>query len=96
VGPTAIYRPFSKLPLIIPGDQGVHFSNSLQPRDQRPTTYIIVVPGSLFILIPRGAFFHIMVRYARVLSQLSHTCSYLWFSSDIVHFGYLIVLCVGT
>jgi hypothetical protein len=59
VGPTAIYRPFPKLPLIIPGAQGVHFSNRLQPWDQRPATYIIVVPGSLFILSPRGTFFFI-------------------------------------
>jgi hypothetical protein len=57
VGPTAIYRPFSKLPLTIPGAQGVHFSNRLQPRDQHPATYIIAVPGSLFILSPRGLFF---------------------------------------
>jgi hypothetical protein len=57
VGPTAIYSPFAKLPLTIPGAQGVHFSNRLQPRDQRPATYITVVPGSLFILSPRGAFF---------------------------------------
>jgi hypothetical protein len=57
VGPTAIYSPFSKLPLTIPGAQGIHFSNRLQPWDQRPATYIIVVLGSLFILSPWGAFF---------------------------------------
>jgi hypothetical protein len=57
VGPTAIYRPFAKLPLTILGAQGVHFSNRLQPRDQHPVTYITTVPGSLFILSPRGAFF---------------------------------------
>jgi hypothetical protein len=57
VGPTAIYRPFAKLPLTIPGAQGVHFSNRLQPRDQHPATYITAVPGSLFIPSPRGTFF---------------------------------------
>jgi hypothetical protein len=57
VDPTAIYRPFTKLPLIIPGAHGVHFSNHLQPRDQHPSTYITVVPGSLFILFPRGTLF---------------------------------------
>jgi hypothetical protein len=57
VGPIAIYRPFAKLPLTIPGAQGVHFSNCLQPWDQHPATYIIAVPGSLFIPSPRGAFF---------------------------------------
>jgi hypothetical protein len=57
VGPTAIYRVFSKLPLTIPGAHDVHFSNRLQPRDQRPATYIMAVPGPLFILSPRGAFF---------------------------------------
>ena len=87
---------FSKLPLTISGAQGVHFSNRLQPWDQRPTTYIIVVLGWLFILSPGAPFFHIMVRYARALSPLSNTCSYLWFSSDIVHFGYLVVMCAGT
>jgi hypothetical protein len=48
---------FAKLPLIIPGAHGVHFSNRLQPRDQRPATYIMTVPGPLFILSPRGTFF---------------------------------------
>jgi hypothetical protein len=96
VGPTAIYRVFAKLPLTIPGAHGVHFSNRLQPRDQRPVTYIMAVPGPLFILSPRGPFSHIMARYARALSHLSNTCSYLLFSSDIVHFGYLVVLCAGT
>jgi hypothetical protein len=57
VGPTVIYRPFAKLPLTIPGAQGVHFSNHLQPWDQHPATYITTVPRSLFILSPRGAFF---------------------------------------
>jgi hypothetical protein len=45
---------------------------------------------------PRVPFFHTMVRYTCALSHLSNTCSYLCFSSDIVHFGYLAVLCVGT
>jgi hypothetical protein len=57
VGPTTIYRPFEKLPLNIPGAHGVHFSNRLQPQDQHPAAYITAVPGSLFILGPRGAFF---------------------------------------
>jgi hypothetical protein len=57
MGPTAIYRPFSKLPLTILGAQGVHFSNCLQPRDQHLVTYITAIPGSLFILSPRGALF---------------------------------------
>jgi hypothetical protein len=55
VGPTAIYRVFAKLPLIIPGAHNVHFSNRLQPRDQHPATYIMAVPGPLFIPGPRGA-----------------------------------------
>jgi hypothetical protein len=59
VGPTAIYRVFAKLPLNIPGAQGVHFSNRLQPQDQHPAAYIIAVPRSLFILGPRGAPFFI-------------------------------------
>jgi hypothetical protein len=48
---------FAKLPLTIPGAHDVHFSNRLQPRDQRPATYIMTVPGPLFILSPRGALF---------------------------------------
>jgi hypothetical protein len=57
VGPIAIYRVFAKLPLIIPGAHDVHFSNRLQPRDQHPTTYIMAIPGPLFIPGPRGALF---------------------------------------
>jgi hypothetical protein len=57
VGPTAIYRVFAKLPLTIPGAHGIHFSNRLQPRDQRSAAYIMAVPGPLFILGPRGALF---------------------------------------
>jgi hypothetical protein len=45
---------------------------------------------------PGAYFFHIMVRYARAWSHFSNTCSYLWFSSDIVHFGYLVVMCACT
>jgi hypothetical protein len=56
MGPTAIYRPFAKLPLTIPGAHGVHFSNRLQPRDQHPATYIMAIPGPLFTLSPRGTF----------------------------------------
>jgi hypothetical protein len=59
VGPTTIYRVFAKLPLIIPGAHNVHFSNRLQPRDQHPATYIMVVPGPLFIPGPQGALFFI-------------------------------------
>jgi hypothetical protein len=57
MGPIAIYRPFAKLPLTIPRAHGIHFSNRLQPRDQHPTTYIMTVPGPLFLLSPRGTFF---------------------------------------
>jgi hypothetical protein len=80
VGPTAIYRPFSKLPLTIPGAHGVHFSNRLQPRDQHPATYITTVPGSLFILSPRASFFiswsgmhvhcHIYLIHAHIFDSL--------------------------
>jgi hypothetical protein len=48
---------FSKLPLTIPGAHGVHFSNHLQPQNQRPATYIMAVPRPLFILSPQGPFF---------------------------------------
>jgi len=97
VGPTAIYRPFSKLPLTIPGAHSVHFSIRLHPWDQHPVIYIIAVPGPLFILSPWGTFFfHTLVRYACTYSCLSNTCSYCRFSSDIVHFGYLFFMCIGT
>jgi hypothetical protein len=39
------------------GAHGVHFSNRLQPRDQRPAAYIMTIPGPLFTLSPRGTFF---------------------------------------
>jgi hypothetical protein len=35
----------------------IHFSNRLQPRDQRSAIYIMAIPGPLFILGPRGALF---------------------------------------
>jgi hypothetical protein len=95
VGPTAIYRPFSKLPLTIPGAQGVHFSNRLQPRDQHPITYITTVPGPLFILSPQGAFFYAWLGMHAHISRLSNTCSYLRFFSNIVHFEYLVFICAG-
>jgi hypothetical protein len=57
VGPTAIYRVFAKLPLTIPGAHDVHFSNRLQPRDQRPAAYIMTISGPLFTRNPRDAFF---------------------------------------
>jgi hypothetical protein len=96
VGPAAIYRVFTKLPLIIPGAHDVHSSNRLQPRDQHPATYIMTILGPLFISGPRALIFHILARYARALSHLSNTCLYLLFSADIVHFGYLVVPCAGT
>jgi hypothetical protein len=69
----------------------------LVPLQPHPATYIMAVPGPLFILRPWGAFFsyHGQVRTC-ALSHLSNTCSYLLLSSDIVHFGYLVVLCAGT
>ena len=45
---------------------------------------------------PGHPFFYHTARYACALSHLSNTCSYLLSSSDIVHFGYLVVLCAGT
>jgi hypothetical protein len=87
---------FAKLPLTIPGAHGVHFSIRLQPRDQHPVIYITTVPGPLFILSPRGTIFHTLIRYACAYSHLSNTCSYLRFSSDIVHVGYLVFMCAGT
>jgi hypothetical protein len=81
VGPTAIYRPFAKLPLNIPGAQVVNFSNRLQPRDQHPATYIIAVPGSLLILSPRGGFFsyHGQVRTRIVTFVKSMLISWILF-----------------
>jgi hypothetical protein len=59
-----------------------------------PTSWLSL--GHFSSRAPGAPFFHIMARYARALSHLSNTCSYLLFSSDIVHFGYLVVLCAGT
>ena len=53
-----LYEGFlPKLPLIIPGAHDVHFSNHLQPRDQRSAAYIMTVLGPLFIPGPPGAHF---------------------------------------
>jgi hypothetical protein len=91
VGPIDIYRPFAKLPLTIPGAQGVHFSNHLQPRDQHPAAYITVIPGSLSVLGPRGTLFsiswsgththcHIYLIHAHILDslQILFTLGILW------------------
>jgi hypothetical protein len=67
---------FAKLPLNIPGAQGVHFSNRLQPRDQHPAAYITAVPGSLFVLGPWGAFFSY---HGQV-----HTCIVTFFKSMLI------------
>jgi hypothetical protein len=48
---------FAKLPLTILGAHDVHFSNRLEPRDQHPATYIMAIPGLLFIPGPQGAHF---------------------------------------
>jgi hypothetical protein len=87
---------FAKLPLIIPGAHDVHFSNRLQPRDQHPATYIMAVPGPLFTLSPRGTLFSYHGQVCTRIVIYLNTCSYFLFSSDIVHFGYLVVLCAGT
>ena len=87
---------FAKLPVTIPGALGVHFSICLQPWDQHPVIYITTIPGPLFILSPRATIFHTLIRYACAYSQLSNTCSYIQFSSDIVHVRYLVFMCVGT
>ena len=86
----------AKLPITIPGAPGVRSSIHLQPRDQHAFIYITTVPGPLFILSTRGAFFHTLVRYTCAYSRLSNTCSYIHFSSDIVHVGYLVFMCAGT
>jgi hypothetical protein len=66
---------FSKLPLTIPGAHGVHFLIRLQPQDQHPVIYIIEVPGPLFILSPRGAFFFIpwLGTHAHIHAYQIHT-----------------------
>jgi hypothetical protein len=100
VGPTAIYRPFAKLPLTILGAQGVHFSNRLQPRDQHPTIYIIAVHGTLFIPSLRGTFFpyHGQVRMRIVtfvqymlLSLILFRYSSLWVFGCSVHRYWLVI-----
>jgi hypothetical protein len=92
-----LYRGlFANLPLTILGAHSVHFSICLQPQDQHPIIYITTVPGPLFILSPRGAIFHTLIRYACAYSHLSNTCSYIVLSSDIVHVGYLVFMCAGT
>jgi hypothetical protein len=89
---------FVKLPLIILGAPGVHFSICLQPRDQHPIIYIMIVPGPLFISSPWDTIFflHTLTRYACAYSKLSNKRSYVQFSSDMVHVGYLVFMCVGT
>jgi hypothetical protein len=87
---------FSKLPLTIPRAPGVHSSICLQPRDQHPVIYIMTVPRPLFILSPRDGIFHTLIRYTCACSHLSNTCSYIRFSSDIVHVEYLVFLCACT
>ena len=77
VGPTAIYRPFAKLPLTIPGAHDVHFLSRLQPRDQHPVAYIIAVPGPLFILSPRGTLFSY---YAQVRMRIVTLIKYMLIS----------------
>jgi hypothetical protein len=80
---------FAKLPLTIPGAHGVHFSNRLQPWDQRPATYIMTVPGPLFILSPRGTFFFISWpgthAHCHIYLIYVHICYYLqiWFTLGI-------------
>ena len=59
-----------------------------------PTSWLSL--GHFSSRAPGAPFSHTMPRYARALSHLSNICSYLVFSSDIVHFGYLVVLCAGT
>jgi hypothetical protein len=59
-----------------------------------PTSWLFL--GHFSSCAPGAPFYHIMIRYARALSHLSNICSYLVFSSDVVHCGYLVVLCAGT
>jgi hypothetical protein len=68
---------FAKLPPTIPGAHDVHSSNRLQPRDQHPATYSWLSLGHFLPGAPEVPFFHIMARYARTLSHLSNTSSYL-------------------
>jgi hypothetical protein len=87
---------FAKLPLTILGALGILLSICLQPRDQHLIIYITTVLGPLFIISPWDAIFHTLTRYACAYSKLSNPCSYIHFSSNIVHVGYLVFMCVGT
>jgi hypothetical protein len=84
MGPTAIYKPFSKLPLTIPGAHGVHFSIRLQPRDQHPVIYVTAVPGLLFILSPWGTLFFISWSGTRVHSHTYQIHDHIFDSLQIL------------
>jgi hypothetical protein len=62
---------FSKLPDSIQGALGIHFSIRLQPWDQHPVIYTMIVPGPLFILSPRGTFFSYFAQ-VRMLTLLNN------------------------
>jgi hypothetical protein len=94
VGPTAIYRPFAKLPLNILGAQGVRFSNRLQPRDQHPAAYITAVPGSPFVLGPRGALFSISWSGTHAHSHICQIQAHIFDSLQIVFTLGIWLLCV--
>ena len=94
MGPTAIYRVFAKLPLIIPGAHDVHFSNRLQPRDQHPATYIMTVPGSLFIPSPRGTFFFISWSSTHTHCHICQIQAHIFDSLQIVFTLGIWLLCV--
>jgi hypothetical protein len=59
--PLSISKPFSPLSFsfFCTGAHKLQFLNRLQPRDQRPVTYISAVPGSLFHHDPPGCPFFI-------------------------------------
>ena len=59
-----------------------------------PTSWLSL--GHFSSWAPGAPIFYHTARYACALSHLSNTCSYLLSSSDIVHFGYLVVLCAST
>jgi hypothetical protein len=97
VDPTAIYRPFCQT--------STHHSGSPRRPFFEPSSTTGSVSRHLHHDCPRATFhpkppghlfFHIIARYACALSHLSHTCSYLLLFLDMVHFGYLVVLCAGT
>jgi hypothetical protein len=97
VGPTAIYRVFAQnihSPFREPTASILRtvFSHGISVPP--PTSWLSL--GHFLSWAPGAPFSHIMPRYTGALAHLSNICSYLVFSSDIVHFGYLIVLCVGT